>query len=138
MPFDSDGELQIVRDLRNFFLHTSLPGLTAKLVGGADIRESSAVDLSTASLLAWDGWRPEARAVLRAAGDGIGLAPLVSRYLQAAVDLHRVVIDAIEAEEHVPLSEYRKLAEEHDAIVGVFRIGMQRAQLTRNPEAASE
>lgn len=129
LPFQMDGSLQIVRDLRAFFLHRSIPGLTAKLVEGS--REHSTVELSTSTLLEWDGWRAEARHVLASSGDGIALAPLVSHYLQAAVDLHRAVIDAIEAEERAALGAYRKLAEEHDAIVRMFREGM--GNLRPNP-----
>jgi len=129
--FDKDGQLQIIRDLRNFFLHRSIPGLTATMAEGD--RERTAVHLSTATLMGWDGWRPEARQILKTAGDGIALAPLVDHYLDQAINLHRAVIAAIEEEERAVLGEYRGLAEEHDAIVRRLQDAMKSDQPPQAP-----
>jgi hypothetical protein len=131
VPFEKDGRLQIIRDLRNFFLHRSIPGLTATMAEGD--RERTAVHLSTATLLGWDGWRPEARQILKTAADGIALAPLVDHYLDQAINLHRAVITAIEEEERTMLGEYRRLAEEHDAIVRRLQEAMKSHQPPQTP-----
>jgi len=73
--FNNDGRLRLVRDLRNFFLHRSLPQVIGRLSVVEQVGETAAVEFSTANLLEWDGWRAAARAHLEAAAEAIPLDP---------------------------------------------------------------
>jgi hypothetical protein len=105
MVFGVDGRLLVVRGLRNYFLHRSLPEMIAQERWDRQAGMSNRVLLATRSLLEWDGWRPPAREHLRAAGESIELRPLTAHYLNEAV----------------VLAPWEALADEHDEYVGKFR-----------------
>jgi len=115
--FLTDARLVVVRDLRNFCLHRSLPNIVGQLHFGEQSSVTHRALLSKVSLLEWDGWKAPAKAYLDEADDTIELRPLVVHYVDQALQLQNSVIASIRTHEADVLAPWQQLAEEHDAHV---------------------
>lgn len=134
--FLTDGRLVVVRDLRNFCLHRSLPNIVGQINFGEESSVTNRALLSTASLLEWDGWKAAAKAYLDEADETIELKPLVVHYVEQALQLHNAVMASIRTYEADVLAPWQALAEEHHTHVSEIRRRTDPSYL--EPEPASD
>ncbi len=131
--FAADGRLGVMRDLRNYFLHRTMPHVVGHTSLFQDSGPASSVLMPTASLLEWDGWKAQARDYLRSAGESIELRSLARNYCGTAVELQNGVIHSIQKHESAILEPWTNLAEEHDTHVRRVRTHID--QINRNNSA---
>lgn len=118
--FQENGELLFVQDLRNYTLHRALPPLLANLHFGKDVGLDHTITLKVATLLEWDRWDPAVKQYLQSC-ETIELRPTVLKYVEAATQLLRTVLEAISTEYAEELRDFDVLAERHDVLVSFFR-----------------
>lgn len=97
-----------VHDLRNYFLHVSIPVIVTnvEIAGGG-----SSMSLVRKRLLDHDRWNAEVRNFLESGAGDVPIGPLVRSYWKASLDVTASLIDAIVLEGKEELTELYELAD---------------------------
>ncbi|PWU44490.1 hypothetical protein DLJ46_25720 [Micromonospora globispora] len=81
-------EATFVRDLRNFVLHYGLPTIGGTFSIGKEAFGSQ-IEIPTASLLTWKGWKPNSRRFLESRGEGVVLTEPLDAYAKSLDSLYQ-------------------------------------------------
>lgn len=121
-PFQQDGELRFVQDLRDFVLHRALPDAVANMHWNRDSGTDYSIRFNSVTLLEWDRWSASTRAFIEQSGESLTFRPSVQRYIAATNTVRRSLTRAIEAHHKEDLRGWRAIASEHDHVVEEQRL----------------
>jgi hypothetical protein len=128
-------EVAFVRDLRNFVLHQANPflGHTVKIMG-ADGPIVGELELTSANLLTWSGWKAPARAFIKTQPKSFALRPIVRQHGGLMVTLHNWLHNELAKANAAALEEANQLVVERNAILG----GLDLARAKRATDAVTK
>jgi hypothetical protein len=117
-----------VRDLRNYALHRALPFLGHSLsFAGAEVENfESQVQLSTAALSAWDGWKAPAKAYLAQCGDAVDLHEAIAAHMAIYEEMWRWILDQHRGLHRTDVCGYNELIMESNWYLSAGREGRPR------------
>lgn len=119
--FSENPRSRFVIDFRNYLAHYELPATEGSLSWSRDDGLAHSIQLESARLRKWKGWKPLARQYLHQSGDTIDLYQTLAGYVEEVNEFH-LWFGALIVEVHsVAMAEAQEIAMRHDALVMELR-----------------
>jgi hypothetical protein len=102
-------EVAFIQGLRNFSLHRALPLAGYSLSMTPTGVQESELQLGVTDLLEWDGWKPEARALIAANESVLPVRPVVARHYAVVYAFNEWLLDELNKQNSAARDEVNRM-----------------------------